>query len=113
MTYLKASGGDNRGTRGGDIIRAGNGSLHRAGGNKLGHRVKGRREDGRRVEKLDVLGQRRGDRVPERANAGLSGLDMGEDREFGRKEVVCLGDRDLDLEYVTGGRNWLGTDIVL
>jgi hypothetical protein len=64
------------------------------------------------VEKLDVLGQQRGEGVLERSNDGLSRLDMGKDGEFGRKEVICLGDRDLDLEHVTGGRNGLGTDTV-
>jgi hypothetical protein len=64
------------------------------------------------VEKLDVLGQQRGEGVLERANDGLARFDMGKDGEFGRKEGVCLGDRDLDLEHVTGGRNGFGTDIV-
>jgi hypothetical protein len=65
------------------------------------------------VEKFNVLGQRRGEGVLERANDGLARLDMGKDGEFGRKEVVCLGDRNLDLEHVTGGRNGLGTNIIL
>jgi hypothetical protein len=65
------------------------------------------------VEKLDVLCQRSGERVLERANDGFSCFAMGKDGELGRKEVVGLGDRDLDLEHVTGRRNGLGIDIVV
>lgn len=90
MTNLQASGGDDGRTRRRDGI-----------------------QDRGRVEELDVLRERRGHGVLERADACHTGIDVREDREVGRKEVVRLGHGDGDLEHVAGGRNGLCRDAVL